>query len=829
MNIPIIDPTADPTREPRSAEPRSAEADSAGPASFHQSIPELGEFYLRPLQLPDDIPFVHDWVTREYAKYWGMQGHSVAEVEAAYVKICAHSKVLIGFYQDRPTFLLECYRALDDQVGKYYEAQPGDYGMHILVAPADRPIPNFTSHVFTVIMNFIFSDPNVDRIVVEPDIRNDKIHVLNKRAGFEYRKIIELPNKTACLAFCTRARHEAMLKRRSLSMKTSIESSPEQAAAHLQPELWARVNTLHIRKAISEFAHELLIQPELQRTTDGWGHYLLATDQPNVEYRFRARILGLDHWWIDADSIAKFDHHNRVPLDSLSFIIEFSERLGIGAAMLPTYMEEITSTLYGSAYKHAKQGLSAAELTRADYQDVEHAMMEGHPSFVANNGRIGFDAIDYRAYAPEAASPVSLVWLAAHKSRATFASIKGLDYHDLLRQELEPAVLESFNRTLEQQGLDPDSYIFLPVHPWQWYNKLAVIFAPDLASRNLVCLGPSRDLYLPQQSIRTFFNISHPQRRYVKSALSILNMGFMRGLSPYYMRTTPEINEWIYGLIERDDYLRENGFTILREVATVGYRNLYYETAVKADSAYKKMLATLWRESPVPQLRPGQRLMTMAALLHIDRDGTALLPELIRSSGAPTDLWLQRYLNCYLSPLIHCFYAYDLVFMPHGENLILVLENNVPVRAIMKDIAEEAGIMNTEVVLPPNVQRLSVSVPEELKILSIFTDVFDCIFRYLAHVLVEHLNYSEDQFWELVAGCIHEYQRTHPEYREKFERYDLFAPEFTRSCLNRLQLSNNQQMIDLADPAKNLKFAGTLKNPMARFKAAIFETQGQGR
>jgi siderophore synthetase component len=46
----------------------------------------------------------------------------------------------------------------------------------------------------------------------------------------------------------------------------------------------------------------------------------------------------------------------------------------------------------------------------------------------------------------------------------------------------------------------------------------------------------------------------------------------------------------------------------------------------------------------------------------------------------------------------------------------------------------------------------------------------------------------------------------------------MFAPEFTRSCLNRLQLANNQQMINLADPAENLKFAGTLNNPIARWR-----------
>jgi siderophore synthetase component len=603
-------------------------------------------------------------------------------------------------------------------------------------------------------------------------------------------------------------------------MKTSIESSPERVTVNLRPELWAKVNALHIRKAISEFAHELLIHPKLQYTKDEWAHYVLTADWPNIEYRFRARKLSLDHWYIDKDSIEKFDDNRREPLDSLSFIIEFSESLGIPPAMLPTYMEEIISTLYGSAFKHAEERPSAGDLTRAGFQEVEGAMMEGHPSFVANNGRIGFDAIDYRAYAPEAATPVLLIWLAAHKSRAEFTCTKDLTYSDLLRQELDEPTLQSFNKILEAQGLDPDSYLLVPVHPWQWYNKLAMIFAPDIASRNLVCLGVSKDEYLAQQSIRTFFNISHPHKFYVKTSLSILNMGFMRGLSPYYMRTTPEINEWINKVIEEDTYLQEKGFSILREVATVGYQNFYYERAVKGSSPYKKMLAVLWRESPVPKLQPGQRLMTMASLLHIDRDGTALLPELIRSSGTSTTSWLRQYLSCYLSPLLHCFYAHDMVFMPHCENLILVLQNNVPVRAILKDIAEETGIMNTEIKLPENVQRLSISVPEELKTLSIFIDVFDCIFRYMSQILVEHNDYPEDRFWELVAKCVLEYQRLHPELKEKFARYDLFAPEFIRSCLNRLQLANHQQMIDLTDPdpINCLKFAGTLKNPIAAFK-----------
>ena len=47
---------------------------------------------------------------------------------------------------------------------------------------------------------------------------------------------------------------------------------------------------------------------------------------------------------------------------------------------------------------------------------------------------------------------------------------------------------------------------------------------------------------------------------------------------------------------------------------------------------------------------------------------------------------------------------------------------------------------------------------------------------------------------------------------------DLFAPTFAHSCLNRLQLRNNRQMLDLADPIAGLALTGTLDNPIAPFR-----------
>lgn len=578
---------------------------------------------------------------------------------------------------------------------------------------------------------------------------------------------------------------------------------------HLQPDTWAIANRALARKALAEFTHERLFEP----VTSGEG-YTVANE--TSEYFFKAQLYPLHHWEVDASSITRTRDGVDAPVDALDFITEFHEQLGLGAEMLPVYLEEISSTLASSAYKLAKDDLTAADLVTADFQTIESAMTEGHPCFVANNGRLGFGVEDYRAFAPEAGAAIQLVWIAVRRDRSTVSHSRTITYDDMLRDELGTPVLQRFSERIRAVGGDPADYHLMPMHPWQWENKTTITFAADIAQRHIVYLGTSDDEYQAQQSIRTFFNRTQPSRNYVKTALSVLNMGFMRGLSPAYMAKTPAINDWVYDLVENDAILKRYGFSVLREIAAVGYHNRYYEAATSPSSAYRKMLSALWRESPVPTLAPGERLATMASLLHVDRHGSAFAGALIKSSGLSAREWLRSYLDAYLVPLLHCFYAYELVFMPHGENLILVLRDGVPVRVLMKDIAEEIAVLSTATALPAEIERVRVTnVPDDEKLLSIFTDVFDCIFRFLSPLLAGEGLLAPEEFWAVVASSVRDYQEATPELAAAFAKYDLFSPEFVLSCLNRLQLKNNQSMVDLADMAGSLQFVGTLQNPLA--------------
>lgn len=163
-------------------------------------------FTFRLLRIPDDIPMLHAWFTEERAAFWLMQDKTVDEVRQAYQAMMesGHATAYIGMYAGRPAFLAECYDPAHDRIRNFYAVRPGDLGMHIFVGPARERISGFTRSAFHALMRFMFHHLGAQRIVVEPDANNHKVHALNRSAGFVYLGNVPFFEKTASLALCTR-------------------------------------------------------------------------------------------------------------------------------------------------------------------------------------------------------------------------------------------------------------------------------------------------------------------------------------------------------------------------------------------------------------------------------------------------------------------------------------------------------------------------------------------------------------------------------------------------------------------------------------------------
>ncbi|MFC7471242.1 IucA/IucC family protein [Actinomadura keratinilytica] len=159
---------------------------------------------------------------------------------------------------------------------------------------------------------------------------------------------------------------------------------------------------------------------------------------------------------------------------------------------------------------------------------------------------------------------------------------------------------------MRERGLDPAAYLYLPVHPWQWDDTVVPIFAPAVADGRIVPLAADPDERLPQQSIRTFLNLSHPRRRTVKLPLSILNTLVWRGLPTERTLAAPAVTDWVHRLRDQDPYLRDECRVILLgEVASVTVLHPVYDRLPEVPYQFKELLGAIWREPLTGHLDPG--------------------------------------------------------------------------------------------------------------------------------------------------------------------------------------------------------------------------------
>ncbi|QHC29610.1 MULTISPECIES: GNAT family N-acetyltransferase [unclassified Streptomyces] len=163
-------------------------------------------FTFRPVDPLKDAELLHSWITHPKAAFWMMQDARLEDIERAYMEIAAdeHQHALLGLRDGVPAFLLERYDPAHRELVGLYEPRPGDVGMHFLTPATDTPEHGFTKAVITAVMAHLFEDPAVERVVVEPDVRNKAVHALNAAVGFVAEREIQKPEKEALLSFCTR-------------------------------------------------------------------------------------------------------------------------------------------------------------------------------------------------------------------------------------------------------------------------------------------------------------------------------------------------------------------------------------------------------------------------------------------------------------------------------------------------------------------------------------------------------------------------------------------------------------------------------------------------
>ncbi|MGY0491281.1 IucA/IucC family protein [Streptomyces sp. WG-D5] len=623
-----------------------------------------------------------------------------------------------------------------------------------------------------------------------------------------------------------------------------VPSSEEPPELYAPPELttknWVRAGARLLAKLVGEFAYEDILRPEPHTPAGSGLHpYSLrlpagraksgAVGDPGGTFHFRARRGAYGSWRVDPASMEwepgaagtqgpAATPPTREPLtDPFTFLLRAKHVLGLDGNTLGHLIRELTVTLAADA-RLDHTALTAAQLAELGYAELE-GHQTGHPWLVLNKGRLGFTATDTSRWAPEARRPTRLPWIAVHNALATYRGVIGLDDPAALyERELDGPTRALFAQELRSRGLDPAAYLYLPVHPWQWDDVVLPLFAPSVASNDIVPLPADGDLRLPQQSIRTFLNIAHPERHTVKLPLSIFNTLVWRGLPTERTWAAPAVTAWVHALRDADPFLRDEcGVILLGEVASVTVEHPLYDGLAEVPYQYKELLGAIWREPVVRHLAPGERARTLASLLHIDSEGRAFVAELVARSGLDPKTWLRRLLAALLPPLLRFLYRYGTVFSPHGENAIVVFDDqDVPTRLAVKDFVDDVNISSEPLPehdsMPEDVREVLLTEDPAFLTQFIHSGLFVGVFRYLAPLYEEQLGVPEAEFWSLVRAEILRHHARFPECKERYEMFDLLTPEIERLCLNRnrLHLDGYRDRADRPHAAVH----GTVANPL---------------
>ncbi|HCA85257.1 MAG TPA: siderophore synthetase [Streptomyces sp.] len=566
---------------------------------------------------------------------------------------------------------------------------------------------------------------------------------------------------------------------------------PVPALSDVAPAAWREANRRLLAKAMGEWCFEDM----LKAVETGDGGYRVDLDS-GTTYAFSA-VPGAFGWLrVDPASITRTatsmlgNSIAQPAWDVQQFLVEAASTIGSDPSTIATYFTELSATLAVDAARITHGGETVAEMRALGHTELE-CRMTGHNLLVANKGRIGFSATDVRRYAPESAQSLKLQWVAVHRGLAEFRGTSELSEEDVLAGELDEETRARFTAVLEEAGVDPVGYVWMPVHPWQWDHAVQILHAADVAQRRIVPLGESPDAYLPGQSIRTMANVTTAERYDVKLPLKILNTLVWRGIPPHCTVGAPVVTQWLRGLVERDAFLTDECRTVfLGEVASVTVRHPYLTELEGTPYQHLETLGCIWRDSVSARKDPDERVRTFASLLHVDNAGDAFVAELVRASGLDPQEWLRRLFDTLLVPIMHVLYRYGVTFNPHGQNTLIGYdENDVPSRLYLKDFVDDVCVSFTDVpergpepdghdhVLPrkhPSIIRQHV-----------VDQVFVGHFRYLAPLCADQLGVPEKTFWNLVRQTVLDFQKRFPELSERFAEYDLLTPEIPRYGLNR--------------------------------------------
>lgn len=167
---------------------------------------------LRQATLERDLGRLHAWLGSDHVKpYWELDLSLPAFRDRLARKLADdHLTPYIGCLDHVSMSYWECYWPGEDDVANHYNADPTDQGVHLLIGPKEYLGQGYALPLMRAVVAMQFRHPETERVIAEPDARNERVIHVFEQCGFESHQefYFEEAEKDALLMVCERERFE---------------------------------------------------------------------------------------------------------------------------------------------------------------------------------------------------------------------------------------------------------------------------------------------------------------------------------------------------------------------------------------------------------------------------------------------------------------------------------------------------------------------------------------------------------------------------------------------------------------------------------------------
>jgi 2-[(L-alanin-3-ylcarbamoyl)methyl]-3-(2-aminoethylcarbamoyl)-2-hydroxypropanoate synthase len=538
----------------------------------------------------------------------------------------------------------------------------------------------------------------------------------------------------------------------------------------LSSEIYVEVRRRVFRQLIESLLYEGLLGAPIHSPRTFCPLVIEGRDDGNelVTYEVSAkRHFSFNRISLGLAPVIRRTRHTAAEAESVTqFLKEVQPALGADPQRLIGFAHELEQTVLKDALAQSHRRQLVGSLHDSDYDEMEALVMDGHLYHPSYKSRIGFDCCDHANYGPEFRPILDPMWLAVDRRYSRLAVSERLELDLFIKQELG-AAYPQFVSNLPAGSHFPGDYLFVPVHPWQWRERVLPLFHDELMGGRLIPLGSSGEHFQPQQSLRTLSNRSAPNKCALKLPLSILNTSTLRILAPHTVRNAPLITDWLQRLHAEDDvFSRFAPCGLLGEVLGLVYEG----PPQRRDELTYGILGCIWRESVSRHLTPPQRAVPFTALCTLDLSGEPFIQLWLSRYGV--ERWLEQLLRVSITPAIHFLYGHGIALEAHAQNMILIHEHGHPVKVVFRDFHDGVRFCSRLLAQPERRPAVCPTPPDHARVNGnsyIETDsaeevrdfLADSLFfinlSQLAIFLADRFGYPEEQFWELARGVIQAY------------------------------------------------------------------------